>query len=587
MDIENRIVYDDVKIIDILDSYFEKIKGFRYDPRFRQLFGDCFDEMLAAWEKNISDRKKDPFTIVICGEFKRGKSSLINALLNDDAAVTNVTTETVTVNRITKGEPLNEAVLSGGRRLILSDEEMTRDKLEEVIKASGENISRLEIKRPSDFLDGIAVVDTPGMGDSLRDFSEMTRNAIEQADAVIYVISVNYPISLTEKFFLKTAIIPQKHTELFIVGNFTDVLKNPENYSRMNDLITERMSDLLPGQAVHMISALDERCRQLGEERPACGLNEILKENFDTLRKELGNMIEAKRKLVIPTRMQRLAEAMIIDVNASLEAVEKGIEMTQNEISAAAEKNAAEKSRQQGIYNEQVGRLSNLIEEYKKETYEWMDELLDEMEHEADNISDISASDIIKYYPLYCADTVREALSDCCSHHSVKIYNELDKISAEASKRFSYNSSETDYNFRFVLNNKVWTKGDNVSYIVSQIPDLGLLGIITDGIAGAMRGKEMSEKIGEFIADIKQQYKSLRLSVHKTIDSKYSEMNENVAIRLKEYYSDLIASYDARTTQTALVTQKTESEKNEIKEFTGKLRAILGSLSHELALDVI
>ncbi len=55
---------------------------------------------------------------------------------------------------------------------MLTDEEMCREKLEKFISQSDEHIERIEIKRQNELLKDAAIVDTPGLGDSLRDFSE-------------------------------------------------------------------------------------------------------------------------------------------------------------------------------------------------------------------------------------------------------------------------------------------------------------------------------------------------------------------------------------------------------------------------------
>ena len=122
--IENRITYDPDEITRLLENQLDKLKVFRFDSRYRSLLGESFINLAARWEKDILSRRNDPFTLVVCGEFKRGKSSLINALLGEDVTPVNVTPETVTLNRIIYGPHSNEAVLPGGKKLQLSDEEM-------------------------------------------------------------------------------------------------------------------------------------------------------------------------------------------------------------------------------------------------------------------------------------------------------------------------------------------------------------------------------------------------------------------------------------------------------------------------------
>ena len=53
-----------------------------------------------AVESLYSDIKSDFYTIIVIGEFKRGKSTFINALLNMDILPTNVLPETATINAV-------------------------------------------------------------------------------------------------------------------------------------------------------------------------------------------------------------------------------------------------------------------------------------------------------------------------------------------------------------------------------------------------------------------------------------------------------------------------------------------------------
>ena len=86
---QNRITWDPDEMIRLLENQLDRLKVFRFDSRYRSLLGEGFTELLARWEKDILSRRDDPFTLVICGEFKRGKSSLINALLGEDVTPVN------------------------------------------------------------------------------------------------------------------------------------------------------------------------------------------------------------------------------------------------------------------------------------------------------------------------------------------------------------------------------------------------------------------------------------------------------------------------------------------------------------------
>ena len=65
--------------------------------------GEEFHEKLNGWLRDIRAQRDTPFTLVVAGDFKRGKSTFINALLGEEVVPTDVTTETVTLNRISYG----------------------------------------------------------------------------------------------------------------------------------------------------------------------------------------------------------------------------------------------------------------------------------------------------------------------------------------------------------------------------------------------------------------------------------------------------------------------------------------------------
>lgn len=582
MDMENRITWDPDEIIRFLENQLDRLKIFRFDSRYRSLLGEKFTELLARWEKDILSRRDDPFTLVICGEFKRGKSSLINALLGEDVTPVNVTAETVTLNRLSYGPHSNEAVLTGGKHLRLSDEEMQRERLESLMRQTGFSFRQIEIQRPNEFLKKAVIVDTPGLGDSMQDFSELVEEALAQADAVLYVFSVNYPLSQTEQLFLKTMIVPQKYTDLLLVGNYLDMLNREEDYERMKKLLVSRIQNLLPGQEPWLVSALDERCRQLGEERPNPKMEERLAEHFDCFRKEIHRLAEEKKESILPDRMQRMARGMIAEVSESLTAIEEGLQMSSQDVKEAMEKVQEQKESQIRIQEETGSRIDSLIDSMKSESREWMGELLDDMHKEAGTLTDVPAEELTKYYTFYCIDTIQEAMNRCIEQHTLYLYDLLEEISADLSAKLSRTAVNSSYGFRFTLDNRTWTKGDNVSYVVSKVSSFALLSLVADGVAGAMRQKEMASKTPDILRSIGRQYLSLRASVDQAIDSVYGKLGENAKKQLAEYYGEKIHAAQEQVEQSAMVARQDEERKEEIRRAVSEIRGILNQIQKEL-----
>ena len=79
MNIQDRITVSTEETLLNLEQTLDRLQQFRYDSKYKSLLGEGVLSHLEEWDRTIRARKKDPFTIVVAGEFKRGKSSFINA----------------------------------------------------------------------------------------------------------------------------------------------------------------------------------------------------------------------------------------------------------------------------------------------------------------------------------------------------------------------------------------------------------------------------------------------------------------------------------------------------------------------------
>lgn len=82
------------------------------------------------------------------------------------------------------------------------------------------------------------------------------------------------------------------------------------------------MHKFLPETEILTVSALDEICRCLGEDRPFRHLKNILEEQFDEFRKLLDQLIASKKETVILDRMQRMTSAMFGEIHEEIERIE-------------------------------------------------------------------------------------------------------------------------------------------------------------------------------------------------------------------------------------------------------------------------
>lgn len=578
MNLEERVYYDTGKVMEDLETALDRLKPFQYDSKYRELLGDHLIDKISFWEKNIRRRREDPFTLVVCGEFKRGKSSLINALLEEEVAPVNVTTETVTMNRISYGLHKNEAVLSGGRRMTLRDEELSRSSLEAIMEETGEPIERLELRRPIELLKQITIIDTPGLQDSIRDFSNMVADALQQADAVIYVMSVSMPLSKSEMLYLKTGILPQKYTSLFLVSNFADMLSSEKDLSRVRENMEKKLEGMLPDQKIWMVSALDEQCRQRQEERPCRRLQDTLEEEFSRLRSSISDLISGKKEHVIPDRMQRMAAIMTADIGDDLAALEKGLDMSSQEAEETAAAVRRLREQQAERLEEYRGRVDEGIRQMQNEASVWMGELISRMREGTGSLDQYSIDELLRYYPFFCIDTMQDAIQTCIDVHIDEIYEMLDEISSELGKKLSREYEKKQYNFRFAITGRTWTRGDSVGFVGSVMGN-GLISLAADGIGGLMRKKEIKDKKPELIQNIVRQYDALQLSVQKCMEEAYGQLGEKAKKLMTEYVDSQLRNFQAQADQSMAAARTDQKKKEEIRQAAARLKTVLEGIA--------
>lgn len=582
MSVKDRITISTEDVLLRMEKTLDRLHGFRYDNKYKELLGEGLLAHIEDWDNKIRSRKKDPFTIVIAGEFKRGKSSFINAFLGEHVVTTDVTPETVTINSIRYGIHKNEAVLSGGRRMTLTDDELSRAALEKIMNEIGEPIRQLELWRPNERLRDIRMIDTPGLNDVSGDFDELVAGALAQADAVIYMYSVSYPLSRSEQMYLKYSILPQNYTKLFLVGNYGDLMSTEEDLAHLRQLLQKRTEVLLPYEPLYLVSALDEMCRISGKKRPNEALAPLLEEGFAQLRHTLEALIEEKKSIILTDRMLRLSKVMVKELDDDLTNLEKGMEMDTAQLSAERDKLETEKTAHMDNLAQAQAQMDNQIDRKYEQAKEWMGGLLQALEHE--NLSQYSVQDLYQYYTYYCIDTIQAAVRSCLEQHREEILEEMSGISDELGKNLVGTYTNHDvFSFRLTLDSNTWTRGDSITLVITQLSGNALINALTDLTGSLLRKKELEMDKTGLLSSIKGKYPALGAEVDRFLKSQYHALAQTAEELLADYYQGLIDRAESVVEQYAQAVKQSQEEKEQAMKAIGEIRAVLTELSQVLA----
>ena len=185
----------------------------------------------------LKDRLMDErFHLAVLGQFKRGKSTLLNALISEPILpvsvipLTSVPTfihfGTLPTIRVKYNEKQRVEEFAGA-----STSERTAFLLKYVTEGGNPKnrlgVTEVEVVSPAPILSkGVVLIDTPGIGSTYRHNTQATMNFLQQCDAALFIISADPPITDVELDFLRQ--VREKVPRLFFVLNKVDYLNGDE-----------------------------------------------------------------------------------------------------------------------------------------------------------------------------------------------------------------------------------------------------------------------------------------------------------------------------------------------------------------------
>lgn len=196
-----------------------------------------------ALEARAARRSLDEtFLLVVVGEFNAGKSSFLNALLGAGALEEGVTPTTDRISILVHGDTdrASPYLLEG-----------------ELPGATGaDSVVRREL--PHRFLEGVALVDTPGTNAVIRRHQALTEGFLPRADLVLFLTSADRPFTESERLFLELARAWGR--KVLVVVNKADLLETDAQREEVRSFVARNAREVLGLEPpVFLISVRDQR----------------------------------------------------------------------------------------------------------------------------------------------------------------------------------------------------------------------------------------------------------------------------------------------------------------------------------------
>ena len=263
------------------------------------------------------------FNLVVVGEFSRGKSTFVNALLGRRMLPVSKSPTTAVISKIVYGETSEYIVhyKSGESKAISEDEfldikaysgedvlslDRLKDKLKSLVKYQEklDDIDFVEIRHPLSLCrNNVEVVDTPGTNDLNTGRVDITYNYLKKADAAILVLMATQALTKSEMEFLREQIIGNQVNDIFIVINGKDQCKTVDEQERVVKYVSDNLAVVMPhGLKVFLVSskqALTWRRKENGEKLPMSAVkfmpNSIEQTGFAAFEEMMGKFLDDER----------------------------------------------------------------------------------------------------------------------------------------------------------------------------------------------------------------------------------------------------------------------------------------------------
>ncbi|NUM34525.1 MAG: dynamin family protein [Candidatus Brocadiae bacterium] len=533
-------------------------------------------DMVSEKMKHIEE---DNFYLLVMGEFKRGKSTLINALLGDKILPTKVAPCTGLITEIQYGKEKKAFLYKPKQEKPI---EIPPEKIQEyiIIKDSEEEISQTEYEKiilqyPLELCrKNITIVDSPGLNeDNIRE--DMVKKYLHKIDAAILVLGCDQFLTQTEQEYLERDIMLHFKEHFFVVANRCDDL-NEEEQKEIYERAKNNLNTKLPQPwtaRFFMVSAKNALQARKNKEKS------LWEQKFQEWEKELEKYLISKRakaKLetpcnIISKEIKKILKEHLPEweslVNKSSQEIEERLAKAQVPLARLDE---IQKEIEQEVEKEKRNFLSKLPRQIETFSYSWAERIEQSEEWNAAvlqnfvwykmNIKESVTQDIQPVLKRCLQNQIREFLENIQKEAEKSLQElrcKIERRMQEHSKEFQ-NLKETMYpelqenQYSYSAKDlEIWKDifGKNLPYAIALVVTATFGTALWIGIAAAVAtlGLWKSIKKDSLRSILKQkvleEFKKKRSEIHSQIEKKLIEEMEKLYNTTKDQISNILRGW--------------------------------------------
>ena len=323
-------------------------------------------EPVAEEARDLAARVSEGRFYVACvGQFKRGKSTLLNALVGHEVVPTGFIPVTAVPTVIRFGDKPHARVrMRDGAWRDVAMTDLKEYVTEELNPENKKAVDGAEVFVPSPLLSsGMCFVDTPGLGSVFTGNSATTQAFIPHIDAGLVVVGADPPIAGEELALVES--IGTQVQDLILVINKADRTTDPERAAAAKftrEILEKRLHR--PMGEVFEVSAA-ERMESRG---PLRDWGKLLASLYDLVEDSGRNLVRA----ACDRGLQRLSEQLLAIISEDRDALQRPIEESERRIELMKETiNEAERSMREldYLFMAELHRISDLFGDRHKQFF--------------------------------------------------------------------------------------------------------------------------------------------------------------------------------------------------------------------------
>lgn len=593
------------------------------------------DRFLETVDRTFKKLDSQVFRIAVIGEFSKGKSTLLNALLGEKIQPTRAIPCSGTISVLRYGKqkrvichykdgtieeiPLSEyqakASLSKEAAVSNRSDELLESQLQEIIFETPD----LELCR-----NGVEIIDSPGLNEH-PERSAITYKIIEGADAIVFLTSAQNAFTQTERNLvldIKSQLSPDRAaSNLFAIVNCMDLIDEEEDREDIKD-VTENFllgGNLISGRdRIYYLSAKEALKARL-EERDNSEL-----QDFQQFTQALESFLTRDRGFVF---MQKITHEIKIFLNESLdkiyqkEAIIEGKVRFHEQRMECIEKIGEFSGRLVKIDDFANQLFDEIVDSYADFIDSWSQHLevrlsIKSQTWHSEHSSWFNQEDLAKDYIRLFNQELLEDLEAWVKHKFIpqNLQPQIESLDRAIQQEIEEIKDTLELQYQYIFQNRKEVNWVFSSYWQSRINDdfglLGGFGTIGLGLAilipGIMFGPVLATVVGAIagggltlgglgsIFDINSKIKKKVISeglqtFYESIDEVVEALNRSVNLefdnyleKFEEVVNNAMSLYENRLEQEEKVDRETPEQRQAEKAWIGEHRQQLEAVKQEI-----